>query len=168
MEDKKNILIGILSFIVVSLLIGYIVFTQMLSNNGPKSQWNVKITEITETNIGKAIDQTSPSYTDTSANFDVMLKEYGDSITYTITVKNEGKMNAKFEGLKITQSETSPIKYFVESQPSNNSVLSSLESTKIVIKVFFDDKLTSKQIDDLSLDEKTKKISLDFKYKQVD
>ena len=99
---KQKLLIGAL--IVAGLAsIAYAAFSQSLVINGSAStsaDWNVRITGITRTSANGAVDLSgTPSFTATSANFDVNLSYPGASATYQITVKNEGSIPAKLDSL---------------------------------------------------------------------
>lgn len=168
MIDRKNKLIVVMSIFVLLLLLIYLLFLQMTNNgNLSNSKWNVKITGITENYTGTANEQSNSSYTDTTATFNTKLSEYGDSKTYTVSIENKGSVDAKLDNVQFTSPDykETPIIYSIESEP--DSVLVSGQSTKIVVKAFFDDKLIAKQIESLSPEEKLKTVSLKIKYKKI-
>lgn len=112
MENRKQIMIGVLSVIVCIMAVGYAYLSQQLTVNGTAhidSKWDVRISNITAkvngvaggtTPTDNAINEgcsttTAPSgCTGTTASFDASLFQPGDSITYTVTVANYGTLPA--------------------------------------------------------------------------
>ena len=104
METKhKNALIGALLAVVFVMAVGYAAFAQQLTINGSASiasDWNVKITKIeatghTGTGADAGSDQTKVSGDGLSADFVANLQSPGDSVTYTVTVANQGSIDAE-------------------------------------------------------------------------
>ena len=73
MENKKKIVMVVLSVLVCIMAVGYAVLAQQLNITGTTSidsTWKVEITNITEKDIvGDATSKEAPSYTSTTANF---------------------------------------------------------------------------------------------------
>lgn len=96
---KRNIIIGTLCCLLVFMGIGYAVLNQVLNITGTasvNSSWKILITDITQTKLtGSAQSEDgTPTFTDDSATFSAILKKPGDSITYTVTVANQGSIDA--------------------------------------------------------------------------
>lgn len=93
---KTKIIVA--AFVVVGLAsIAYAAFAQLLTINGTGTSagdWNVKITGITQTASTGATDSVPPSFTDTSATFDVDLAYPGATATYDVVVTNNGTIPA--------------------------------------------------------------------------
>ncbi len=119
MKDKKNYLIGGLFIAVVFMAIGYGALVQQLNINGTAaitSTWDIEITGITKVGTtGGASETSAASFTATTATFNVDLKAPGDSITYDVTIKNKGSLNAALKTLTLnpSTSATTGIKYTV-------------------------------------------------------
>ena len=99
---KQKLLIGAL--IVVGLAsIAYAAFSQSLVINGTgttNADWDVKITGITQVDSDGATDVNgSPTFTATTATFDVELAYPGASATYDVTVTNAGSIDAVLDSL---------------------------------------------------------------------
>ena len=112
MENKKQIMIGVLSVIVCIMAVGYAYLSQQLTVNGTAhidSIWDVRITNITaQANTvsgGATGTQDNPYVQSTNedgtrvvntatANFDASLMNPGDSVVYTVTVANYGTLPA--------------------------------------------------------------------------
>ena len=99
---KQKLLIGAL--IVVGLAsIAYAAFSQSLVINGTgttNADWDVRITGITQVNAEGATDVNgSPTFTATTATFDVELAYPGASATYDVTVTNAGSIDAVLDSL---------------------------------------------------------------------
>lgn len=82
--------------------VAYAAFAQTLTINGTGTadgSWDVKITNITQASATGATDATAPSYTDTSATFDVNLAYPGATATYNVTVTNGGSIDAILDSI---------------------------------------------------------------------
>lgn len=118
-NGRKNLIIGVICALVVLMAVGYATYTQQLIIGGTStitSNWDVKITGVTNTTPGgNATNVTEPTFTVTTASFDLSLQDPGDYMNYRITIMNDGNLNAKLESLVITPTyvEGSPIKYRV-------------------------------------------------------
>lgn len=93
---KTKIIVA--AFVLIGLAsIAYAAFAQILTISGTGTatgSWNVKITNITKTASTGATESTAPTFTNTSANFNVNLAYPGASATYQITVTNAGTIPA--------------------------------------------------------------------------
>ena len=79
------------------------------------SNFSVRITDITTKEIkGNAYNSIAPTFTNTSASFKVHLVNPGDSMTYEVTVLNDGNIDAKLENLNITDSQNPGIDYKIQ------------------------------------------------------
>lgn len=83
--------------------VAYAAFSQILTINGTGTAtgtWDVKIISITPKNQTGATDRAStPSYTDTTATFDVDLAYPAATSTYDVVIKNNGSIPAKLSTL---------------------------------------------------------------------
>ena len=163
-KRQKNIIIGGLLAIVFVMAIGYAAFAQQLTINGSgsiSSNWSVKITNITSKDIvGTAGNKTAPSYTDTTATFATTLQSPGDSITYDITVTNDGTLDAQLDKITITNSNNPAITFETSGLAEGDSLLK--EASKVLsVKVTYNNSVTS-QPDNLTAD---LKVTLDFSQK---
>jgi hypothetical protein len=93
---KTKIIVG--AFVLIGLAsIAYAAFAQVLNISGTgtsSGDWSVKITSITQTSATGVTENSAPSFTDTSANFDVNLAYPGATATYKVTVTNAGTIPA--------------------------------------------------------------------------
>ena len=146
MKDKKKWVIGILCTLVCIMAVGYAVLAQQLNITGTTSidsTWKVEITNIQESEVvGKALSKVTPSYTSTTASFNVGLIQPGDSITYDIEISNLGTLKAKVDSININLDENDAIKY-TTSGVSNGDKLGVGEKTTLTIKVEYDSSVTS-------------------------
>lgn len=165
MKDKRNILIGILVFIIAFMAVGYATFATTLNINGSSSigdDWNVEITNITSSFTGSASDSIPPSYTKTFALFKTRFVKLGDSATYTITIENKGNLDAKLNSSKMNQIENPYINVKIISEPNVGDILKSKDKTNVVIKVSYDKSITN------NVDEQISVISGYYEYVQAD
>jgi len=107
---QKNMVIAGLLAIVLVMAGAYAAFAQNLTINATSTTdatWNVKITNIEVEQVngvdnvsGTATIENVPTFSDTEAAFSSILRLPGDSITYSVTVKNEGSLKAKLASIK--------------------------------------------------------------------
>lgn len=79
--------------------VAYAAFAQILTVSGTSTvtgNWDVQVISITKTSGTGATDAaTTPSFTGTSATFDVDLAYPAATATYDVVMKNNGNINAK-------------------------------------------------------------------------
>ena len=135
---QKNIMIAGLLGIVLILGVAYAAFQTQLNINGTStidSKWDIKMLSITPdktaTNSGTA---QNPNYTtagdinhsitnnDLTANFQTALVSPGDSVVYTVVVKNNGTLNAALKTITKTDSSNPAITFTVEGITENDII----------------------------------------------
>ncbi len=123
---KKNIIISFLIAIVCIMAISYAAFSQTLNINGTasiSSTWDIKIINVTTKNIiGNATKAFEPVVSDTAATFKTNLVKPGDSMTYEVTIANNGNIDAKVESIEMTDSNNPDI-IFSKSGINENDLL---------------------------------------------
>ncbi len=91
------------AIILISLAsVAYATFSTTLTINGTGTatgNWDVRITSITATGQVGATDQVAPSFTTTSATFNVNLGYPGATSSYQVAIKNNGNISAKLSTL---------------------------------------------------------------------
>ena len=101
-SSMRNKLI-IAAVVVVGLAsVAYAAFSQSLNVNGSGTaagDWNVAITNITQTAQTGATENSAPTFSGTSASFDVDLAYPGASAQYDVTVTNNGSIPAKLSSI---------------------------------------------------------------------
>ena len=147
MEDMhKSSIIMILLAVVFVMAAGYAAFSQQLTINGSaeiSSKWDVHIEDISvnsETLDGKNISASVGDNT-LSATFQAELVSPGSAVTYNVTVRNGGTLNAKLDSLTFTDSNNDAIQYSYLGI-SQNDVIYSGESQTFTITVKFNDQYT--------------------------
>ena len=143
---KKNIIISFLVAIVCIMAIAYAAFSQTLNINGTAtidSNWNIKITEVTTKNvIGDASKAFEPVVSDTAVTFKTNLVSPGDSMTYEVTISNEGTVDAKVESIEMTDSKN-PAIIFQTSGINENDLLEAGQTQTYNVIVSYSDSVTS-------------------------
>ena len=118
-RKSKGIIIGVLCAVIVFMSIGFAALSSQLKINGNATisdTWNVQITNIEKKEGSTGVNETSqPTFTATTANFNVSLKEPGDYAIYTVTVKNTGSLDAVLTQITENEGEggSAAIKYTV-------------------------------------------------------
>ena len=143
---KNHIIIMTLIGIIFIMSLAFAAFSSLLTINGNASidnSWNVEITNIVSKNkIGNASNNGEPVYTKTSATFKTVLISPGDSMTYDVTIKNKGTVDAKLKKITLTNSNN-PAIIFETSGIKENDVLKVNEEQIFTVKVKYNDEITS-------------------------
>ena len=107
------------------------------------SNWNVLITDITSGSIvGGASNASEPTHTDTTATFNTNLVSPGDSITYTITVANQGSIDAVLKNIEVNTGSNEAIE-FETSGIEEGDILLKETTDELYVKVTYSDSVTS-------------------------
>ena len=148
--QKKWMIVG-LCLIVLFMAVGYASFSQSLTINGTaivESTWDIKITDITVVGFtGSATNAQEPQVTNnTTAVFKTNLVSPSDSMTYEVTVANDGSIPARLNKLTVTD-ENNPAILFEITGISENDVLGEHSTTKFTVKVSYNKDVTSQPAD---------------------
>ena len=156
MESKhKNVLIGALLAVVFVMAVGYAAFAQQLTINGSaqiSSSWDISFDQSKTSGAG-VIDPvagvsgaTQPSgniqYTDGhNATLTASLVQPGDTVTFTLTIQNNGTISADLQTPVVTMSgdeDTQPLIarkgniQFTVTSPTPTTIAQSQEATMTV------------------------------------
>lgn len=183
---RKNMLIGILLFIVLLMSVAFAAFSNNLTVTGTTrvvTTWDVKITDISLKPSSQSMANpygnadspatnpnggANPTYTDTTATFYSTLGVPGDSVTYLVTIVNNGSVNAivdsiewiKDDGSLDDQYNVSPIIY-TYSFPNQNQVLAKNGgTTTLEVTATYDSNVTDQPGE--SLLEKSATLSINY------
>ncbi len=149
MQTKKNnlIILGLCSILLL-MGIGYAAFNSQLNINGTSnisSNWDIRITNITSSLHGGATNATEPTYDNENgltANFSTNLVSPGDYAEYTVTVKNNGDMDATLTDIEISDSNNPAIIFETSGLSEGDNLLKQTED-ELIVKVSYSDAVTS-------------------------
>ena len=114
-RKKNNIIIGSLLAVVLLMAVGYAAFSSVLNISGTgsiTSSWNIKITNVEVSNIvGDASDGVGTTFEDLTATINSNLVSPGDSITYDVTVRNDGSLDAVLTNINLSESTNPAISF---------------------------------------------------------
>ncbi len=115
-KKKKKVLLIALIFICCLLSAGYLVLINGLVINGKlkfgEPKFDVRFTSIHTTNvIGDAKNFARPKLTPTEITFYAEFKNYKDSLTYDIEIKNVGNVTARLENIDFVPEDLKYIDY---------------------------------------------------------
>lgn len=137
MRNKKTIIALALCLGVFFMSVGYSILMSELKINGKAnitSTWDIRITGISDgTNVGGAYNIEAPSYTATTAKFNVSLVDPGDSMTYTVTIQNKGTLTGFLNNIEVTTSGTDAIIYEVSGLMYGNTLPAGSTATLTVV-----------------------------------
>lgn len=141
----KSSVIMILVAVVLIMSIGYAAFAQKLTINGTStitSSWDIYIEDIAVNNKTLDAENVSASVDDKlSATFQANLVSPGSSVTYDVTVKNGGNLNAKLDSLTFTDSNNEAILYSYAGI-NENDVINAGDTQTFTITVQFNNSYT--------------------------
>ena len=165
-KTQRNYMILGLCAILLIMVVGYAAFQSQLRISGTSnitSSFFVKITNIEVSNVvGGAADKPEvTTHTDTTATFGTTLQSPGDSITYDITIENQGTIDATLKTISKTDTNNSAI-IFERSGVNEGDALNVGDTVIMQVTVTYNPSVTS-QPDNL---ESTLNLTLD--YEQAD
>lgn len=142
-DTKKSAIIVFLLAIVLIMTIGYAAFMQTLTINGTAtidSTWDIHIESIAvnNENLGAKSNSAEVGVDSLTANFDVSLTTPGSSVTYDITVKNNGSINAKLDSISFSDLGNDAI-IFSYGGITEGSTINSGDSQKFTLTITFND-----------------------------
>ena len=135
--QRNYIIIGLCAILLI-MVVGYAAFQSQLKISGTSnivSNFLVKIINIEVSNIvGGAQDKSEvTTHTDTTATFGTTLQSPGDSITYNITIENQGTIDAVLKTITKTDTSNSAILFTIsgvnEGAPLNAGELVTMQVT---------------------------------------
>ena len=145
LKDKKTIFIGILLAVIVLMVVGYAALGSNLNINGVSnitSNWDILFTDMkkVEHNRGKDV---SSSFDATTATFDVELQSPGDYVEYTLTVENQGTLDAILSSILSTNLDGSSAIIYTISGVVEGDILLAKEKQEVVVKVLYNPSITT-------------------------
>ena len=145
-RKKRNIIIGSLCCLLIIMGIGYAVLSQTLNISGTanmRGTWDIKITDISEASRTGRADPGTPTISSSgvSASFEANLWMPGDSITYNITVNNNGNIDAALKEL-VPSVENGAQQVKFSNNAVQGKVLRQSESYTFQVSVVFDEDAT--------------------------
>ncbi len=150
-RTNRNYIIMGLCAILLIMGIGYAAFQSQLKISGTSniaSNFLVKITgiEVSSKSGGAADKPDVTTYNDTSATFGTTLQSPGDSITYDITIENQGTIDAVLKTISKTDASNSAI-LFETSGVNEGDSLNVGETATMQVKVTYNSSVTSQPAD---------------------
>ena len=147
-RKKNNLIILGLCSILLLMGIGYAAFSSMLNITGTSnisSNWDIRITNIESNLHGKATNAVEPSYDNENgltASFSTNLVSPGDYAEYTVTVRNNGDIDATLTNIEITDSNNPAIIFETSGLEEGDNLLKQTED-ELLVKVSYSDSVTS-------------------------
>ena len=152
-RQRNYIILGLCSILLV-MAAGYAAFRSQLTINGTSnisSEWKVLITDIQSSVLeGNATDAETPSHTDTTATFKTNLVSPGDSMQYTVTVENQGSIDAVLKTIQKSDSNNNAIIFEITGIEQGDT-LKAHETTTFNVTVTYNRDVTT-QPDNLTSD----------------
>ena len=154
-RKKNNIIIGSLLAVVLLMAVGYAAFSTVLNIQGTgsiSSSWNIKITNVEVSNIvGEASDAEGTTWEDLTATINSNLVSPGDSITYDVTIRNDGTLDAVLTDINLSES-INPAISFSTSNLTEGTELGAGEEAILKVTVTYNDVTSQPEDTTASLD----------------
>ena len=152
-RQRNYIILGLCSILLV-MAAGYAAFRSQLTINGTSnisSEWKVLITDIQSSVLnGTPENSETPSHTDTTATFKTNLVSPGDSMQYTVTVENQGSIDAVLKTIQKSDSNNNAIIFEITGIEQGDT-LKAHETTTFNVTVTYNRDVTT-QPDNLTSD----------------
>ena len=150
---KKKYFIAVFLIAIICILsIGYAVCKSELtitSSANITSNWDIEITSINVKSIsGHATKAIEPVISGTTATFKTNLESPGDSMTYEVTVTNNGNVDAKVDKIETTDS-LNPAITFTTNGINQNDLLEAGQSASFEVTTAYSDGINT-QPDDIT------------------
>ncbi len=145
MKKSKNIIIGALLIVILTMAVGYSAFATDIPINGSAEiigEWNVRITNIEAKDVSEGCNAGTPEYTNTTAKFNAKLNKPGDKVSYEITVKNAGTIDAIRNECKFTSDEEHGSSAIIYSNTEPSETLLAGEQTTVTVTITYDETVT--------------------------
>ena len=144
-RQRNYIILGLCSILLI-MAAGYAAFRTQLNINGTSnitSEWKVLITNIQGQIVnGTPEDEAgSPSHTETTASFSTKLYSPGDRMQYTVTVENQGSIDAVLKTIETTDSNNNAILFEIDGI-EEGEVLKAGEETSFTVDVAYNSSVT--------------------------
>ena len=144
---KKKYFIAVFLIAIICILsIGYAVFKSELtitSSANITSNWDIEITSINVKSIsGHATKAIEPVISGTTATFKTNLESPGDSMTYEVTVANDGDIPARLDQLNVNDTNNPAILFQVNGI-NENDVLGEHSNTTFDVIVTYNPDIES-------------------------
>ena len=141
-RKRNNIIIGSLLAVVLLMAVGYAAFSSVLNIQGTgaiSSSWNIRITNVEVSNIvGDASDGVGTTYEDLTATINSNLVSPGDSITYDVTVRNDGSLDAVLTNINLSESTNPAISFSTSNLEAGDELGAGAEAILKVIITYND------------------------------
>lgn len=139
MRSTKSLIIVALIAIALTISVGYASLTTDLSMKNNSQQgtidWNVKIVKVETTSVSGAAKALSPSFDQNSATFSPELYQDGDSVTYTITIVNDGNISARLDNVNLSEQGEAVAPEIIYSNTTPSLTLAPGETTTMTVTV---------------------------------
>ncbi len=145
---QRSIVLGVLGSIMLLMVIGYAAFSTQLNINGTSnisSNWDIRITNITSDLHGGATNATEPTYDNENgltASFSTNLVSPGDYALYTVTVRNNGDIDATLTDIEISDSNNPAIVFETSGLEEGDNLLKQTED-ELIVKVSYSESVES-------------------------
>lgn len=164
LKKNKKLLLILLIFCCCFIAVGYLVLAQALDLKGRfkinDAKWDIRFTDITTFQIDGTVDETTaPILNAHDIQIFAEFNNVGDSITYDITVKNNGNLDAELSSIIVTPANNDYVQYDIRGIDVGD-ILKASESRKLKASFKYEPKSEI-------LDEKYQDIKILFDWKQV-
>ncbi len=142
----KKIYIGLLVVLLSLLLLLKMCYAALVttftidSNVTITGIWDLQVTDVKIVAISDGLEKEEAIIKDNNITFNPTLKEPGDYVTYEITIKNNGNIDAKLTNINLNKDNENGL-ILLETNPQE--ILKANETTTFTISIFYDQDATT-------------------------
>ncbi len=147
-KRQREKIIIVLCTLLLLMTVGYAAFETQFSIKGKgkvTSNWDIRITNVTETNkLGSGESTNPPTWDNLTANMEADLYKKGDSVEYEVTIENKGTLDAKLEDIiSNVKSNNEAIKISFSGYIKGEKLFKNTEK-KLKVKIEYNPEFTGK------------------------
>ncbi len=145
MRSSKNLIIVALLIVILAMAVGYTAFATQISVNGTAEiigVWDVGVSKVEAKYISPGCNAGDIQFTNTTVKFDAQLVKPSDYITYAITIKNAGTINAVLEEISFSSNEESGSPAILCNNSDIPNQLNAGEQVVLLVQVMYDENVT--------------------------
>ena len=142
---KRRVMILSVCLVVFVMSLGYAALSQYIELDGIASidrSWIVKVTNVTNT-VTNSAENISSSYISNTVTLNANLPTSSSTITYTITLENQGNIKAKLNNIEVIEDENTNITYEISGVEEGVTQLNPGESNTATVTIRYKDGVTN-------------------------
>ncbi|MBQ7137145.1 MAG: hypothetical protein IJO43_04145 [Bacilli bacterium] len=146
MKWSKNKIFTVSMIVLVFVMsLGYAALSQFIEIDGiamVDRSWIVKVTNVTSSATGSGIDK-SHSYASTTATMNAVIPNKESTVTYTITLQNQGNLVAKLSMIDRIEDDNTGITYTISGVTEGETILKPGQTNTVLVTIKYSEGVTN-------------------------